>query len=349
MKKPEPEREVNTIEVKKDDIITAEETKEVIDTPVEEVKKEVAPEVVVKEEVPEKNNTTNLRSPITVTGSGDSRKKSPEEILRNSMYEAAKNISDASLSNKVDEAYIDKAVNHVAYIIDTLRSLKDWNNDFEKKLLNTVVDDKHQQFDLKAEQEDDKLVATADVYAIKGEEREVIFEVVALRDIDTGNYDEPDTSDESVPEAKEIDSLDSNDEDEYLAYEEAEYDSNDNSEEFECYEEYENNESEDDGEEALTGIATFKGKFIDISTKFPSSSSKNVLVIEDGNGSLLTVGDNHLLVVDRIDGMDTSETVIVSKQYIETLDNAINNKVEEESENKKVKVEFEPDPNKAEE
>lgn len=266
------------------------------DVKVEEPKVEVNVEVVKEEVKPV------LTSPIKIKT--EEEKKSPSEILKNSMYEAAKNISGAELSGNADTDYISGLLKDIKFIIDTARDLKAWNKENEKELLGIVLDNTNLELESEIKVEGNLATATGSINYIKDTNQIVIAKVVST-EIGTVKEDVEVAEAEKEEPVKAAEEMEVSDDD-YVEYEES-------------------TEYEDDGfyldesSEKLNGIATFTGKIINVAEKISNMDAKNVLVIEDATGELLTVGNNELLVIDRIDGMDTSEIKIVSKTFLDNV------------------------------
>ena len=91
------------------------------------------------------------------------------------------------------------------------------------------------------------------------------------------------------------------------------------------YDSYELVDEADDSDEyyediQITGYVPFSAKMIDISTKLTNEEHKTILLVEDANGNFLTVGNgDSYLAIDRIDGLDTNEASVVSKNFIDNI------------------------------
>ena len=80
----------------------------------------------------------------------------------------------------------------------------------------------------------------------------------------------------------------------------------------------------------MTGYVTFAAKLVDIKTKLTNEESKNVLLIEDGNGGFLTVGDgDKYLAVDNIDNFDVNDINFISKQFFDKIMKEVDSKTTE--------------------
>ena len=269
-----------------------------------------------KEEAPVVEEKPTLR-PI-VMAKDPNEEKTPVEILRDTIYDAATKVSSAELTNKIDIEYVSNAVKYVKYLIDTLRGTRSWNANLESDLFNSVVDNEHLIIETLAEVDGKNVTAKTIVGYKSGEYIGKIFS-----QIDESVIDEV-VEDVEVAEAEKENPVRPASEIEVQGEEDYEYEPSNESDED--YEEYYY-----DDDVKLTGIATFTGKIIDISTKFPDLESNKVLVIEDAAGELLTVGENgdKLLVVDRINEMDTSDAEIVSKEFLKNVMKDLDNNVKE--------------------
>ena len=77
----------------------------------------------------------------------------------------------------------------------------------------------------------------------------------------------------------------------------------------------------EENNEALTGIEEFAATTIDLSAIFPNEKRKAIL-IEDGD-SFLTVGDNLLLAITKIDEMRVDDVTVISKKLLDNKDEII--------------------------
>lgn len=326
LKKAEPKIEVKTTnnkpvsEVKKAEAIIENSVNGVHNEVVEEPKKE-EPTLLLDNKKVEEPAAPAVPKVAPIKFASEEEKKSPAEVVKCSMYEAAKNISGAELSNNADINYIDGLLSNLKFIVDTMRGLKAWNKEAEKALLSIVLDGKNLDLDSEVKVEEKSATATASICYIK-DTNEVVMAKVVSEELNTIKEDV------EVAKAEEEEPAEAATEMEVDADEYQEYVENENVESSDEYDEY----YIDDNDGKITGIATFTGKIIDISEKLSTMESRNVLVIEDATGELLTVGNNELLIVDRIDGMDTSNIKIVSKVFLDNVMNEINDKAVEPGE-----------------
>jgi hypothetical protein len=71
----------------------------------------------------------------------------------------------------------------------------------------------------------------------------------------------------------------------------------------------------------LTGIEPFSAITMDLSMIFPNESGKAIL-IEDGD-DYLTVGDNKLLAITKIDDMSVDKVTVISTKLLDNKDEII--------------------------
>ena len=81
----------------------------------------------------------------------------------------------------------------------------------------------------------------------------------------------------------------------------------------------ENVEEEEDV--VLTGIEPFSAITMDLSMIFPNESGKAIL-IEDGD-EYLTVGDNKLLAITKLDDMSVDKVTVISTKLLDNKDEII--------------------------
>lgn len=326
LKKPEPKIEVIKTTNNKP-VSEVKKAEAVIENSVNGVHNEVVVEEPKKEEsvieVPAVEEAPKAKvAPIKIKT--EEEKKSPSELVRTSIFEATKNISGTELSGKVTDEFISGVITDVKFIIDTLRDLKDWNKENEKALLTVLLDDKNLKLDTELRIENNLATATAGIFYVK-DTNELVMATVTSEEIVSVKEDVEVAAAENEEPVKAAEEIETKEESEYI-------ENTDNSDADAYYEDYEYEEYEDySSTSKLNGIATFTGKIIDVSEKITSMESRNVLVIEDATGELLTVGDNNLLIVDRIDGLDTSDIKIVSKAFLDNVMKEIDDKAVEPS------------------
>ena len=314
VKKAEEVVESSVNGVHNEPVITAEQAAESGKAYEESDKKAiVAEDIKPQEEAIAKKLTTPFKIKT------EEEKKSPVEVIKEEIYNACKDISGAELSGNADEAFIASLISDIKYLIDTARSLKNWTKDSELALFNAIINDEDIFMTTDAiVTEDGRAVAETKVVRYNQEHN---TELVFMQS-DSTRINEV-LEDVEVAKAEEEDPVEAAQDNIYKVDNEVEYsESTDGEEEYYEYEDYA------DGPHELTGVATFTGKIIDISSKFPDYTSKNVLVIEDATGEYLTIGEagDKLLVVDRINGLDTSEATIVSKVFLDNVMKAVDEK-----------------------
>lgn len=274
---------------------------EVAVKPVEEkieVKEEVKSEPAVVEEVHE------LKSPIKMGGA----EKTTEEIIRDTFLSAGKFISEVNINNTIAEDHVNAAINGVKFIVDTLRMTSIWNPNFEKKLLDIILNYENLTLEGKIEIGEKEINSWTYFNAVVNEKTE---EILAFNTVEY-------IKEEDVPEEEIPEEVEPANEDHVDAITE------DTTQEFESYEGFEAYDIDDDQaydeEVKLTGVERFKAKVIDVATKIPTLESQNVIVVEYGDGSLLTVNDgSQLFVIDNINDIDVNDASIVSKSFVESI------------------------------
>lgn len=287
-------------------IVKTPKQESVIDAKVEEVK-EV--EVEAAKEIPTSEVAKVATTPFTVGG----EKKDNKDILRDALYDAAKLISDNQIKGTADDEYVAKAVKHVAYLIDTLRHTTAWSVTNELNLLNTIIGDERYSVDTSSELNGNELTVYSDInYKDENNVSHILNRSEYVYTYDTDETTEIDEENNTEQPAEEIETTETITEDNIDDLSTVEFDS---------YEEY------DDADYAsieLTGYEAFSARMIDVSSKIPSVESKNVLVIDDGNGGFLTVGNgDKLLVIDKINELDSNEASIVSRVFLDNVLEAV--------------------------
>lgn len=290
-----------------------------VEEPVEDpIKEEVIEDTIVEDNVEEVTPAEEIpvvevpkTTPFTVGG----EKKDNKDILRDAFYSAAKLISDNQIKGIADEVYISDAIKHIAYVVDTLRHTTAWSATNELDLLNVVIGDKRYSIDTNSELKGNELTVYSDItYKDENDNTHILNRSEYVYTYDTNETKEIDEVENEEKPAEEIETAEVGHEDHNVDVSE---------EDFNSYDVFEIEEDSYDPVE-LTGYEPFSAQLIDISTKIPSIESKKVFVIDDGNGGFLTVGNgDRLLVIDRVNELDSNEASIVSSAFLENVLSAI--------------------------
>ena len=288
----------NKIEKKEETIITK--------PVVEEVKEDTS-----KKTTEEKKD---LNSPLKV---GDANKNA-NDIIRDAFLEVGKLISENNIKKKINTEYIDAIISGIKFIVDTVRVTDGWDTSFEHKLFDVVVNGKNINFENDIVVDNNNIISIVKFLATVTDTTDEIsrLETEEPLNIEEVKEDSSTTVENNEEPAKEIEVINNNE-------------NNNTEEESEEYY-YEDDEVvayEDYDEIQMTGFVTFSAKTIDISSKLTNEESKNVILIEDGEGGFLTVGDgDKYLAIDNIDNINVAEAKVVSKQFIDNILNEIEEK-----------------------
>ena len=266
---------------------------------------EVEPTVIVEEKKP-------IKSPIIDKGP----KKNAEDYIRDDFNDVCQQISTAHMNFTLNDNVINQVVSGIRYVVDTIRGSQLWTAENDKLIYDIIFSDNLKRGH-KIEIEDGKIISTYTVDSEAGGDIVNIYtdihedllpevEAPVEAEVDTENYEE--SAKEIVSETTEYDLNDVEDPSEY------------NVEEFDF----------DEAEPIkVTGFETFKAHIIDIATKIPNVESKQVIVVDDGFGSLLTVNDGaSLFTIDNINDLDTNDIEIVSKVLMANIHAELSEKAE---------------------
>ena len=260
----------------------------------------------------------DLNSPLKV---GD-EVKDAKDIIRDAFLEVGKLISENNIKKKIDNDYIDAIITGIKFILDTARVADGWNTDFERKLFELVINGKNINMENDIIIENNSILSIVKFLATVADTSDEISRVYTEEPLNENVVaEDSSTSTNNIEEAaKEIEYTDTNSEDNNELEEDVYYEEDD---EVGVY--------DDDYEPIqMTGYVTFAAKLVDIKTKLTNEESKNVLLIEDGNGGFLTVGDgDKYLAVDNIDNFDVNDINFISKQFFDKIMKEVDSKTTE--------------------
>ena len=279
---------------------------------VEEVKEDTSKKKKSSKKTTE--DKKDLNSPLKV---GDENKNA-NDIIRDAFLEVGKLISENNIKKKINTEYIDAIISGIKFIVDTARVADGWDTSFEHKLFDVVVNGKNINFENDIVVDNNNIISVVKFLATVADTTDEFSRLVTEEPLNIKEVKEDSSTivENNEEPAKEIEVI-NNDKDNNTEEESEEYYYEDD--EVVAYEDYD--------EIQMTGFVAFSAKIIDISSKLTNEESKNVILIEDGEGGFLTVGaGDKYLAIDNIDNINVAEAKVVSKQFIDNILNEIEEK-----------------------